>query len=100
MPLTPEEVKELVRQTIREEREQAEEKLDTSVLKTLSAILTGFGIEPDEKADIREDFRYLRKWRRGSDKITGAGMMALAAFFVGGIASALVLGIKAMLGKP
>lgn len=97
--MTPEDIRRVVLQVLQEERRENEEKLDTTVLKTLSAILTGFGIESDERADIKEDFRYLRKWRKGSDRLTGVGLTAIVTVMVGGLLSAIYIGIKTMLGK-
>lgn len=102
MTMTADEIKSIVRQVLAEERDAYEAAHDTVVLKTISAILTGFGIEDDdkdEKREIKEDFRYLRRWRKGSEKITGLGLTAIVTVFVGGLVSALGLGIKAMVGK-
>lgn len=96
--LTEAEIRSIVRKTLREEREEYEEALDRNVLKTMAALLSGFGIDEEEKKEIKEDFRYLRRWRKGSDKVTGVGLTALVTLVVGGFASALWLGIQSMIG--
>lgn len=94
------EIRRVVREVLLEEREQHNDRLDDVVLKTISAILTGFGIHEDERKEIAEDFRYLRRWRQGAERVSSVGMTALVTLIVGGIASACWIGIKFMLGKP
>lgn len=98
--MTDDEIRKIVHQVLVEERQQNADRMDETVIKTISAILTGFGINNDERKEIAEDFRYLRKWRQGSERLQGVGWTALVTLFAGGIASALYLGVKAMLGKP
>lgn len=98
--MNEDELRVYIRAVLREEQEAMAEKLDSNTLKTIAAILTGFGIDEDEKKEVKEDFRYLRKWRKGTEKVSGVGLTALVTLMVGGILSALVIGIKMMLGKP
>lgn len=99
MPLTPDEVRLIVRQTLLEERQSENASHDEMVIRTVAGILSGFGIDDTERKEIKEDFRYLRKWRQGSDRVTGIGLTALVTLMIGGFVSALGLGIKTMLGK-
>lgn len=97
--MTKEEIRAIVQQVLAEERRNNDDELDVTVLKTVSGLLTSFGIPDDERKDIAEDFRYLRRWRLGAERVQGLGMTAIVALIVGGIASALWLGIKAAIGK-
>lgn len=97
--MTPDEVRSVVRQVVLEERKNNSTAVDDAMLKTVSAILTSFGIPDDERKDIAEDFRYLRKWRLGAERIQGVGMTALVTMLVGGALSAAWLAVKAALGK-
>lgn len=97
--MTKEEIRAIVQQVLAEERRNSDDELDVTVLKTVSGLLTSFGIPDDERKDIAEDFRYLRRWRLGAERVQGLGMTAIVALVVGGIASALWLGIKAAIGK-
>lgn len=89
------EVKEAVRAAFRE-REDDEEK---TMLKTVAAILKGFGIDEKEEAEVKDDFRYLRRWRKSSERITGAGLTALVMLIVGGLVSAIWVGFQTTLKK-
>lgn len=95
--MTKEEIREIIRQVLIEER--AGTNVDEAMLKTISAILTSFGIPDDERKDIAEDFRYLRRWRLGAERIQGVGLTALVTMIVGGALSAAWLVLKAALGK-
>jgi hypothetical protein len=99
MSLTEADIKRIVKETLREEREAHAEQEDLTVVKTISAILSGFGIDEDERKDIKEDFRYVRRWRKGAERVTGMTLTSIIAILAGGLVSALGLGIKAMLGK-
>jgi hypothetical protein len=96
--MTREEIAEVVKQVLLEERATQTAIQDVDVLKVVAAILTGFGINEDDRKEIREDFIYLRRWRKTSQQIERSGWIALMGVFITGIAAALVLGIKALLG--
>ena len=97
--MTREEIREIVHQVLLEDRMSNSDQVDAAMLKTVSAILTSFGIHDDERKDIAEDFRYLRRWRLGAERVQGIGLTAIITMLVGGVVSALVLGVKAMIGK-
>lgn len=73
--------------------------IDATVLQTVAAILKGFGMRAEDEAAISEDFRYLRKWRLGSERVGSIGVTALVTVMVGGVLSALWIGFKSMVGK-
>src|SRR3954464_14921942 len=72
---------------------------DDVILKTIATILTSFGIEDDDRIELRADFIHLRKWRKSVDQATGLTFKVILTAIIGGIAGALWLGIKTMLGK-
>lgn len=97
--MTPAEIRGIVHQVMVEERAANAANLDTTMLKTVSAILTSFGIEDDERAEIKQDFQYLRRWRKTADRVTSAGVVAIVTVVIGGVASAVWLGFRSLLGK-
>lgn len=97
--MTPENIREIVIETIRQDRIAHAVNTDEAILKTISTILTSFGIDDDERTEIKEDFRYLRRWRKTADRVTSTGITAIVTLVIGGILSALWLGVRAMLGK-
>lgn len=97
--LSEDQIVQIVRRTVREEQEIFDERQDKEILKTLALVLKGFGIDEKQEEDIKEDFRYLRRWRKGSERVTGIGLTALVTLLVGGFASALWIGFRQMVGK-
>ena len=76
-------------------REALATELDHVMLKTVSGILTAFGMNEDERHEIRADFAYLRRWRKTSETVSRGGWVAISTVIVSGMASAVWLGIKA-----
>jgi hypothetical protein len=96
--MTREEISLIVREVLAEERETQSVQQDAVVLKVVSAILTGFGINDDDRKEIREDFIYLRRWRQTSQQVQRGSWIAIMGVLISGLAGALILGIKALLG--
>jgi hypothetical protein len=97
--MTEEQVRQVVLSVLRAERQYSAEHIDDTVLKTVSAILTSFGIEEDERKEIRADFLYVRKLRKSTETITRVGWTAAITVIVTGFLGVLWLGIKTMLAK-
>jgi hypothetical protein len=97
MSLTADEVREIVTQVLAEQKRAND--LDEVVLKTIATILTSFGIEEDDRLELKADFVHLRKWRKSFDQATSLTFKVVVTTLVGGFLAALWLGIKTMLGK-
>jgi low affinity Fe/Cu permease len=92
-------IREVVLQVLREERNHYNEKLDETVLKTVSAILTGFGIEDDERKEIKADFRYLRRFRNSAESVHRVGIATMVTVLITGVLGAIWLAVKTLIGK-
>ena len=66
-----------------------------AVLETLSML----GFDLDNKPEMRADMAHLRRWRKSVDQAGSFGLKAFVTIACTGLAGALCLGIKAMLGK-
>lgn len=95
----PGDIRDIVREVLREERQHQTANMDTTVLRTVSAILTSFGINDDEKNEIRLDFAHLRKWRKSVEMVERVGWTTAITVIVTGVLGALWLGVKSMIGK-
>lgn len=78
--LTPEEARALIREAVRE----------TFLM---------LGVKVDDPIEVQKDFQHLRKWRTTTDSIKSKGLLTLVGIAVSGIAAAVWLGFKALLGK-
>lgn len=97
--MTPEEIREIVSAVLEEESKRRGAAVDEVVLKAVATILTSFGIQDDDRIELRADFIHLRKWRKSVDQATGLTFKVIVTAIVGGLVGALWLGIKTMLGK-
>jgi hypothetical protein len=69
------------------------------VLRTIATILTSFGIEEEDRIEIRADFQHLRKWRKSVEQAQGITFKVMITAIVTGVIGALWLGLKAVVGK-
>ena len=103
--MTPEEVRSVVSAVLEEEglRNNAAAGnvvlVDAVVLKAVAAILTSFGIEDDDRKELRADFDHLRKWRKSVEQAQSITFKVALTAIIGGLVGALWLGFKAGLGK-
>lgn len=93
------EVKEIVAEVLAEQKRLHNNDVDEVVLRTIATILTSFGIEEEDRAEIRADFKHLRRWRKSVEQAQGYGLKAIVTVIVGGIIGAFWLGFKTMVGK-
>lgn len=97
--MTDAEIQAIVRATLDAEHERNSQRVDDLVIKTISTILTSFGIEEDDRKEVRADFQHLRKWRKSVERVETVGWGAAITVIVSGILGALWLGVKTLLGK-
>lgn len=94
------EIRRIVHQVLQDERERANENFDAVVLKTISAILTSFGINDDEKKEIRDDFSHLRRWRKASEQVYRVSFGSAVVIIITGALGMVWMGFKLLVGKP
>jgi ABC-type transporter Mla maintaining outer membrane lipid asymmetry permease subunit MlaE len=74
-------------------------EIDAVVLKAVATTLTSFGIEEDDRRELRADFQHLRRWRKSVEQAQSYTFKAVITVIVTGFVGAVWLGIKATLGK-
>ena len=92
-------VKRVVSEVLAEQKRLHNNDIDEVSLKTISTILTSFGIEEEDRAELRADFQYLRRWRKAGEQVEKAGWRALVTVLVTGFCGLIWLGIQAKFGK-
>src|ERR1043166_3413419 len=97
--MTPDEIKGVVQEVLAEQKLLHPQDLDEVVLKTIATILTSFGIEEEDRKEIRADFIHLRKWRKSVEQAQSYTFKTIITVIATGIVGALWLGFKTMLGK-
>src|SRR5271156_4151263 len=97
--LGDEDIKAIVAETLAEHERLQREDIDAIVFRAVSAILTSFGIEEEDRRELRADFQHLRRWRKSVEQAQSYTFKAVITVIVTGVVGAVWLGIKAMLGR-
>jgi hypothetical protein len=97
--MRPEEVTALIKQVLAEQKVISATDIDPTSLKTIATILTSFGIEDDDRFELKADFSHLRRWRKSVEQAQSYTFKAIITAITMGFLGALWLGIKATVGK-
>lgn len=97
--MTKDEIREVIAETLEEESRRREAALDEVVLKAVATILTSFGMEEEDRKELRADFVHLRRWRKSVEQAQSYGFKAVITVIATGFVGAVWLGIKTALGK-
>jgi hypothetical protein len=96
--MTADEIKDVIREVLAEQRTH-EPDIDAVALKTNATLLTSFGIEEEDRVELRADFQHLRRWRKSVEQAQSYTFKAVITVIATGVLGALWLGFKTMLGK-
>jgi hypothetical protein len=91
-------IRAVVAETLAEQRLHHQD-IDAVVLKSTVAILTSFGIEDEDRRELRTDLQHLRRWRKSVEQAQSYMVKAVITIIVTGFVGAVWLGIEALLGK-
>jgi hypothetical protein len=94
-----EDIRAIVAETLAEQRKLHQSDVDAVVFKAIATILTSFGIEEEDRRELRADFQHLRRWRKSVEQAQSYTFKAAITIIVTGFVGAVWLGIKVVLGK-
>ena len=97
--LHDEDIRAIVVETLAERQRQHREDIDAIVLKAIATTLASFGIEEEDRKELRADFEHLRRWRKSVEQAQSYTFKAVITIIVTGVVGAVWLGVKVMLGK-
>jgi hypothetical protein len=97
--MTESDVQTIVSAVLAEQKRLHNDQADEVVLKTISTILTSFGIEEEDRKELRADFIHLRKWRKSVEQAEGLTFCVVVTAIIGGVVGAFWLGFKTIMGK-
>lgn len=97
--MNDQEIRQVVAEVLSEQHRLHNSEVDEVVLKTIATILTSFGIEEEDRVELRADFVHLRRWRKSVEQAQSLTFKVVATAIVTGFVGAFWLGVKAMLGK-
>jgi DNA-binding MarR family transcriptional regulator len=92
-------VRAVVAEVLAEQRRLHSNEVDEVALRTIATILTSFGIEEEDRVEMRADFIHLRKWRKSVEQAQSLTFKTIVGVIVTGALGALWLGMKTLLGK-
>jgi hypothetical protein len=97
--MSEDDIKAIVAQTLAEQQRLQCSNIDTAVQKAVATILTSFGIEEEDRKELRADLEHLRRWRKSVEQAQSYTFKAVITVIASGLVGAAWLGLKVMLGK-
>ncbi|HLG80000.1 MAG TPA: hypothetical protein VKY22_03225 [Bradyrhizobium sp.] len=94
-----EDIRAIVAETLAEQQRLQHDHIDAIVLRAIATILTSFGIEEEDRKELRADFQHLRRWRKSVEQAQSYTFKAVITVIVAGFLGAVWLGVKVVLGK-
>jgi hypothetical protein len=92
-------IRTVVAETICEQQRMYHGDIDAVVDRAVASVLASFGIDEEDRRELRADLQHLRRWRKSVEQAQGFTFKAVITIIVAGFLGAVWLGIKAMLGK-
>ncbi len=94
-----EEVRGIVAEVLAEQKRLHKDDIDDVVIRTIVTMLTSFGIEEEDRIELRRDFAHLRKWRKSVEQTQSLTIKVVVTAIVSGVLGAVWLGLKTLLAK-
>jgi aspartate/tyrosine/aromatic aminotransferase len=92
-------IKAIVGETLVEQQRLQYSNIDAAVQKAVATILTSFGLEEEDRKELRADLQHLRRWRKSVEQAQSYTFKAAITVIVTGFVGAVWLGFKSLLGK-
>ena len=89
----------IVVETLAEQQRLQYSNIDAAVQRAVASILTSFGIEEEDRKELRADLQHLRRWRKSVEQAQSYTFKAVITVLVTGLIGAAWLGLKVMLEK-
>ncbi|MBR0780471.1 hypothetical protein [Bradyrhizobium iriomotense] len=99
MKMPEDEIRAIVAETLAEQHRLQQDSIDAIVLKAVASVMASFGIEDDDRKEVRADFQHLRRWRKSVEQAQSYTFKAVVTVVATGLMGAVWLGVKVMLGK-
>ncbi|MBR0723794.1 hypothetical protein [Bradyrhizobium manausense] len=99
MKMPDDEIRAIVAETLAEQHRLQQDSIDAIVLKAVASVLASFGIEDDDRKEVRADFQHLRRWRKSVEQAQSYTFKAVITVIATGLMGAVWLGVKVVLGK-
>ena len=99
MKMQEDEIRAIVVETLAEQHRLQQDTIDAIVAKAVTSVMASFGIEDDDRKEVRADFQHLRRWRKSVEQAQNYTFKAVITVIATGLLGAVWLGVKVVLGK-
>lgn len=99
MKTPDDEIRAIVAETLAEQHRLQQDSIDAIVLRAVASVLASFGIEDDDRKEVRADFQHLRRWRKSVEQAQSYTFKAVITVIATGLMGAVWLGVKVVLSK-
>lgn len=99
MRIADDAIRAIIAETLAEQHRVQQASVDAIVLKAVASVLASFGIEDDDRKELRADFQHLRRWRKSVEQAQSYTFKAVITVVATGLMGAVWLGVKVVLGK-
>lgn len=97
MTMSHEEIREVVREVLRENRAESMKDVELAVDRGVRHALLTIGLDVSKPIETQQDMRFLRDWRTGTQTLRSRGVVAMIGILVAGTTAAVWVGIKSFL---
>jgi len=97
--LSEDTIRAVVAETLSDQQKIHHGDIDAVVDRAITTVLASFGIEEEDRRELRADLQHLRRWRKSVEQAQGFTFKAVISVIVAGFLGAVWLGIKVTLGK-
>jgi hypothetical protein len=93
------EIRAIVAETLAEQHRLQQANIDAIILKNVASVLASFGIEDNDRKELRADFQHLRRWRTSVEQAQSYAFKAVITVIATGLMGAVWLGVNVVLGR-
>jgi hypothetical protein len=93
------EIRAIVAETLAEQHRLQQANIDAIILKNVASVLASFGIEDNDRKELRADFQHLRRWRTSVEQAQSYTFKAVITVIATGLMGAVWLGVNVVLGR-
>lgn len=97
--LRDEDIRAIIVETIAEQQKLRHDDVDAVALRAVATTLASFGIDHEDRRELRADFEHLRRWRKSVEQAQSYTFKAVITIIVTGFVGAVWLGVKIVLGR-
>jgi hypothetical protein len=97
--MSDDEVRAIVAATLAEQHRLQQANIDVIVLRTVASVLASFGIDDDDRKELRADLQHLRRWRRSVEQAQSYTLKAVITVVATGLMGVVGLSLKVVLDK-